>query len=156
MSTKTSSQNILSVSPSADNALSLRTALRANALFSLVSGSLFLIESTEIANFLGIQKIFLFDRIRGAGLLMDLGIVLLGFAGWVAFTSMRKPINMHHPIWIFVADSVWVVTSIFLLTTKMLPFSSRGIWAVLIVADIVLALAIWEFVGIRKMTKGKE
>jgi hypothetical protein len=156
MSTKSSAQDILPVSSSANNTPRLRHALRANAVFSLVSGSLFLIGSNEVANFLGIQKTILFDRIPGADLLMGLGIVLLGFAGWVAITSMRNPIKRNHAVWIFAADAVWVIASILLLTTKALPFTKQGLWGVLIVADIVLVLAIWEFFGIRKMAKGSE
>jgi hypothetical protein len=138
---------------SEDNARILRRALKTNAVFSLLSGMLFLSASPQIAQFLGIHETNIFNSISGPTFILSLGIGLLGFASWVFLTATRQPIARGASIGIFVGDAAWVAASVILIVTKALPLTSEGSWGVLIVADIVLTFALWEFVGIRRMAK---
>jgi len=52
-------------------------------------------------------------------------------------------------------DLLWVVGSAVLIFTNLVPFTTNGKWAIAIVADIVLAFAIVQFVGVRKARKAR-
>jgi len=156
MSTKAQFQDTPSFSSTPDNTSTLRYAFRANAAFSLISSLLLLFASNQVAIFLGIQPMQIFGRIPAASFILGLGIGLLGFAAWVGYTATHHPIDRRSATGILVADAAWVVASVLLLVTRALPLTAQGLWAVLIVTDIVLALAIWEFAGIRRLATRRE
>ena len=147
----TQAQTYNQSSTPADNAPTLRYALRANAVFSLLSGLLFVLDSAQVAEFLGIRNARVFNAMSGSTFILSLGVGILAFAAVVGFLSTRHPMSKRAGTAIFVGDSVWVLASILLIVEKALPLSTGGFWAVLVVTDIVLALAIWEFIGIRRM-----
>ena len=109
-----------------DPARWLRLSLRANAIFSAVSGSGMLFAASAIAGLLGIEQTLLV-RITGAN--------LLGFAS-LAMAVVG-------------ADLLWVAGSAVLLPAGV--FSPTGNWLVAGVADVVLLFAILQYVGIRRM-----
>jgi hypothetical protein len=49
------------------------------------------------------------------------------------------------------ADIAWVLGSALLVFTNLVAFTSPGKWAIAIIADIVLAFAIVQYVGLRRM-----
>ncbi len=123
-----------------DPARWLRLSLRANAIFSAVSGSGMLFAASAIAGLLGIEQTLLV-RITGVN--------LLGFAALLVWLASREVIKPSLAIAVVVADLLWVAGSAGLLPTGV--FSPTGNWLVAGVADVVLLFAILQYVGIRRM-----
>ena len=120
----------------------IRSILYANAIFSGVSGLLFVIASQPIARFLGVD-------IPLAVLLLGLGLV--GYAALLYFNASRPEISRSFVLFAVVADSMWVLLSIILLLTNWIPFTAPGKWAIGIVAAIVDVFATLQFFEWRKM-----
>ena len=124
------------------NSSSIRSILYGNALFSGVSGLLFILASQPIARFLGINMPLA---------ILILGIGLVGYAALLYINASRPEISRSFVLFAVVADSVWVLLSIILLLTNGLPFTVPGKWAVGIVAAIVDVFAMLQFLEWRKM-----
>ena len=123
-----------------DPARWLRLSLRANAIFSAVSGSGMLFAASAIAGLLGIEQTLLV-RITGVN--------LLGFAALLVWLASREVIKPSLAMAVVVADLLWVAGSAALLPAGV--FSTTGNWLVAGVADVVLLFAILQYVGIRRM-----
>ena len=134
-----------------DGSQLIRAVLKANAAFSSISGLLFIFASGQVAGFLGIEDTSILGLFDGRKFILLLGFVILAFAGLVLFAAARRQINRLWAIEVAVADGLWVVISFVLVLTEALPFTAEGKWAVLIAADIVLAFALLEYWGIRRM-----
>ena len=119
----------------------LRTALKANAIFSALAASVLLIADGMVAALLGT-----YDAL---GTIHFVGLHLAVFAGSL-FWLMRSD-NIARPIVIAViaADLLWVAASWVAIGSG--TTSGQGSWAVGIVADIVLLLAIVQYVGLRRL-----
>ena len=120
----------------------LRNALRANAAFSTVCGLVMVFASGPLSESLGITPPWL---------LLATGIVLLGFAISLVGLVRSQTISRSSVLTVVALDLGWVVGSVPLLALPLLPLTSAGWWAVAIVADIVLVLAVLQFVGLRKL-----
>jgi hypothetical protein len=140
MSTQAQSLNTATRQP---NSSTLRKALRANAIFSTISGIGFVLLSGPIADFLGLPG--------SSAAILILGIVIVAFAAGLFFITSREEIDRREALAVFVMDVAWVVISAVILLTGALSLTPAGSWAVLIVADMVAVFAIWEFVGIRRL-----
>lgn len=124
------------------NSSPIRSILYANAIFSGVSGLLFIIASQPIARFLGINM--------PLAILM-LGVGLVGYAALLYLNASRPEISRSFVLFAVVADSVWVLLSIILLLTNWLPLTASGRWAIGIVAAMVDVFATLQFFEWRKM-----
>ena len=120
----------------------IRSILYANAIFSGVSGLLFVIASQPIARFL---------RINMPWVILILGIGLVGYAALLYLTASRPEISRSFVLFAVVADSVWVLLSTILLLTNWVPFTVSGKWVVGILAAIVDVFAMLQFFEWRKM-----
>ena len=125
----------------------LRRALQADALFSGLSGLMFLAAATPVANLLG------FSDATAINAVFWLGVGLLGWATLALWTATRPQVTRGLVFTIIEGNLLWVIGSILLLLTGWLPFSTNGKWAVAIVADVVGLLAILQYVGWRRLTK---
>ena len=119
----------------------LRSALRLNAIFSLVSGGFLVIADGLVAALLGTLDAI--GWIRAIGI----GIFLFGIFVWR--TSGERPIPQGAARAIFGLDVAWVVASAVVLTLGW--FSDQGWWAVAIVADVVACFAIAEWFGLKRV-----
>ncbi|MFQ5699811.1 MAG: hypothetical protein ACE5IL_16225 [Myxococcota bacterium] len=128
--------------PPTDPSRLLRGALRANALFSGVSGVCALIAAAPLAEHLGVAP-----PVR----VSSTGLDLVGFAGLLALVASRPRIS---PAWvtaILAADGLWVLGSAVLIPLGV--FSLQGRWIIAILAEIVAALAILQYAGLRRMRR---
>lgn len=123
----------------------LSKALRANAIFSSLGGLIFVLDASMLSDLTGIHP--------------PLAFTLTGL-GLIAFSVFLFRLRNSHPnynpmvIWaVIIADLLWVVDSILLLVTGWLPLSLAGKWIVTILAEVVLAFAIWQYFGLRRMQK---
>ena len=152
--TYTSSSTLTSTEATINQSESLlRRVLYGNVAFSVVSGGLFIVASTQVASFSGIAESMIFNIINGTSLIVLLGIGIALFALDVLFVATRQPINVKYAWMIAIADFIWVAVSWLLLATGVIPFSDAGNWGVLIISDIVLMFAIAEVVGIRRINR---
>jgi hypothetical protein len=120
----------------------LRRILYSNAMFSGVSGLLFIIASRPIANFMGLDA--------SLAVLVP-GIGLVGYAALIYTNVSRAEISPSFVLFAIIGDSSWVLLSILLLVTGWVPFSMEGKWAVGIIAVIVDIFATLQFLEWRKM-----
>lgn len=119
----------------------LHTVLRANGIFSGVFGLAFLLFPGTFSEWLGIPSV--------SGLMMAGGMLIV----WEVFVFQLVRSEKVSPtlLWIVIlGDLVWVLGSVGLLLGGWLPLTAAGKWFIAIVADIVLAFAILQFVGLRK------
>jgi hypothetical protein len=80
-----------------------------------------------------------------------LGVSLIVFAA-ILWLNARRPTIKITDAWIAVVmDAVWVMGSYVLIF--VVPFSGGGKWVVALVAELVLAFAIVQWLGIRKIRK---
>jgi len=120
----------------------LRIALRCNGIFSLVSGALLVILNREIVHLLGLAE---------GNSLAPIGISLLVFAGLLFMGARKSNLNVAYARVVVLMDLAWVLGSYILVF--LAPFSSPGKWIVAIVAEFVLAFAIAQWLGIRRIAK---
>jgi len=127
-----------------DPASFLRKSLRGNALFSILSGLTFVAASGAVAEILGavtpIEVIVM-------------GVQLLLFAGVLLFLASRPEVSARLTIGVIVADVLWVIGTVVIVYADLLT-SSGAVLAVMI-ADIVLLMAIFQSIGVRRMTRAK-
>ena len=119
----------------------LRRALQADGTVSALSGALLLVLPGEVASLLGAGS---------PGLVAAVGASLMAFGVVVARNGWRE-LPQRAAAAVTVALNVgWVVGSLALIAAG--PLSRIGNWAVALVADVVLVLAIVESVGLRRLS----
>lgn len=117
----------------------LKRSLLSNAIFSSLSGLTFLLAGQSVADLVGLGAPLIY-QIIGAG--------LLGFAGYVAWTATRPPINTFDALQISAADLLWVVGTILLIGLAYGSLNGLGIIAMLVIAGFVLTFGLWQLKGI--------
>ena len=80
------------------------------------------------------------------------GASLIAYAVILWFNARRPTIKITDAWVAVIMDTVWVVASYVLIF--VLPFSSGGKWAIALVAELVLAFAAAQWLGIRKIRGG--
>lgn len=123
-----------------DRAGVLRTALVANATFSTVCGATFLAAAGPISEAIGLTM---------PEVLMVIGGALLVFAAGLVRNARRANVNTMEAWTVVAMDGAWVVGSAAVIVMGVL--NTSGNWAVAVVADVVLAFAVWQVIGLRKM-----
>jgi len=123
----------------------LKKALTGNAVFSIVSGVAILFANRWLVKFLGLP-----EKVS----LATLGISLIVFAGLLWVNARRSRIKISDAWVAVIMDSAWVVGSYTLIF--VVPFSAGGKWIVALVAELVLAFAIVQWMGIRKIRKHQQ
>src|SRR6266481_9316894 len=121
----------------------LRMALMGNALFSTISGMALILAGQRVVRLLGLPK---------AVNLLTMGIGLLAFAVTLVIFARKNPIKVSDTWIAILLDLAWVIGSYPLLF--VVPFSTTGKWIVGIVAEVVLLLALMQWLGIRRIRKG--
>jgi hypothetical protein len=119
----------------------LRNALRANAAFSGISGIIAIIDAEIIADFMGTGTALIY---------MILGLNLVIYAGITLYYAGQEAIDKRFAWFAVIADGIWVIASAAILLTNAFDLSVGGKWLVLILADVVLAFAIAQYIGLRR------
>lgn len=112
----------------------LRNALRANAVFSTLSGIGMIIGGTQLAAWLG----------KPGSIVAD-GVVLLVFAGILVWITRHEVVSLKVASVVIALDLLFVADT----TSKILggTFTTAGSWFYGIVAMIVLDLALLQALG---------
>lgn len=128
----------------------LRRFLYANALFSAFSGLSALFAADSLAPLL-FAKNFSLLGLTASGLVLELGIGLLIFAGLVCVTARRETLRSGWVKAIIIADILWVLESAAVLALFPHYFSAAGVGLTLAVALIVLLFAAGQAFGLNQM-----
>ncbi len=127
-----------------ENGRFLRNVLRANAIFSTVSGLGFIFFANALAQFIGLTNPLVF---------VGMGILILPFAIYVYKIATMQTLNTKL-VWIIIElDTFWVICSAILLLTSVVPLTTMGKWAIGLSAEIVAVFAVLEYVGLRKLRR---
>lgn len=126
-----------------ETARSLRNALRANAMFSGVSGLLIVFFHSLVLQWLGISGINI----------MAVGIGLVLFCAYLFWMAGRNRLPRSLVSGVIVGDWAWVLGSAVLLAFKTHVFSTLGIFLVADVALLVMVFAIWQQRGIARILR---
>lgn len=150
MTVQTQSSSLQAAASTKDSSRLLRTALRGNGIFSGISGVLAVVASGPIAEFMGIDQPTILGT-SGSVFLLVTGLILIGYALMLYFKSSQEALDRSFAWTAVVMDVGWVVGSAIILVGQLLPLTTAGSWAVLIVADIVLVFAVAQVIGLRRM-----
>ncbi|HEY7126852.1 MAG TPA: hypothetical protein VH540_23135 [Ktedonobacterales bacterium] len=113
-----------------------RRVLRANGVFSVLTGAALAAASKPIAQFLGPDI---------ALALLIVGLATFLYAVYLLWVLSRQAVRQRLLVTIGAADAAWVVVSIALLLLPGIPFSAGGRWAVGMLALVVADFAAVEF-----------
>jgi len=122
----------------------LKKALTGNALFSVISGAAILLANRWLVKFLGLP-----DQVS----LALLGISLLVYAILLWLNARKAKIKIAGAWVAIVMDVVWVIGSYALIV--VFRFSVGGKWVVALVAELVLAFAVLQWMGVRRILKSR-
>jgi len=124
-----------------ENGRFLANVLKANAVFSTVSGLIFIFFASSVAHFIGLENpVFL----------IGIGVTILFFSVYVYKVATMDTLNTKL-VWVIIElDILWVVGSVILLLTNIVSLTTLGQWAIGLTAEIVAVFAILEYVGLRK------
>lgn len=122
----------------------LRRTLRGNSIFSIITGLALTFDGASIASFMGIVNASLFLTI--------MGIAIVAFAAFLWITTATPIVDRQFGLAIFIMDAAWVIVSLIILVTNAFSLSTEGRWAILIVADMVAVFAVFEFIGLRRLS----
>jgi hypothetical protein len=126
----------------------LQRALLGNAAFSGLSGLVMVLAAGAISQFLGIANPLP---------LIVAGIVLTLYMPILVWLANQSPVPVHFAWAVIALDILWVIGSLVLIFTNLVPLTIGGKWAVAITADIVALFALLQYVGLRRQqsdTKG--
>lgn len=118
----------------------LRLALKVNGVFSGLSGLVLVVSSTPLAGVLGVTR----------WVLVGIGVGLLLFAASLWRSASRpqlSPAEGRIAVW---ADVSWVAGTVLVAITGVL--TPTGVWLVAAVAVVVLAFAVWQQLGLRRLS----
>ncbi len=118
----------------------LRHSLRANAAFSLLSGAIFIAASGPLAELLGLG-----DARQVSGLGANLSV----FAVLLLVLAAQRSIGVWLAGCVVAADGAWFLASAGVIAAG--PLSTSANAAVALVASVVLAFAILQYAGIRRL-----
>lgn len=124
------------------NQTPLKTALFSNAAFSTLSGLVLIGMSAPIVDLMGIGSPILYQAV---------GVGLLLFAAFVAWTASGRPINTFYALIISVADFLWVAGTALLIAVAFSSLEPAGIVTLIVIAAIVLFFGLRQFSGIGTM-----
>ena len=133
----------------------LRQSLRANALFSVLSGLVLMIAAGPIASMMMAQSVTIFG-FETATVLFASGLGIFIFAIDVWLISRPQRLNLMQAKLVVAMDALWVVASIAILTVWPEEFTAFGLMSVIVVGAIVGALGVLEFMGVSKAHEGRD
>lgn len=119
----------------------LARILQADGIFCAISGAVCLLGAQPLATLFAIQLPLIFTAVGTVILLY--GVTLFVLAGRTTQTRFLVQVALFLNI-------VWVVASFAGLLAGLFPVSTAGKWAIAIMADLVLIIAIVQAYGLRR------
>jgi hypothetical protein len=126
-----------------DRFRTLRRAIRGNGIFSLTSGLILVLGANSITAFMGLTATAVFRT---------LGIILVIYGLDLFWVAAKSEIDRRLAWTAVILDIVWVVASYTLLLGGWLPLTTAGKWIIALIAEAVAVFAIWQYIGLRRVT----
>lgn len=127
-----------------NNSSLLKTALLVDGAVSFLLGIICLLFSKAIAGFLGIPA---------SWIILALGMGVIVYAIELFLAARAEPVNLGIAKFATYGNLAWVLASAVLIFANLLPFPTTGKWAFAVLADVVLVLAIFQYLGLRRLVK---
>jgi hypothetical protein len=122
----------------------LKNALLVDSVVSFISGLAFLLFSKAIASFLGLSATWI---------VLVIGLIAIVYSIEIYLAARAEPVHMGLARFAAYGNLVGALGIAVLIFANLVPFTTAGKWAVAIVADAVLVLAIFQHVGLRRLAK---
>jgi hypothetical protein len=123
----------------------LRNTLTVNAVATAASGAALALGAVPLARVVGLP---------GPWPLLAFGAALVAFALYV-WRVRREPVDLAQARAVFVMDVAYVVASFALVAGWPQLLSPLGRLGVALLADVVAVFALFEFVGLRRASRGR-
>lgn len=120
----------------------VRRALQADGVFCTLLGGVLTLGAGAIGGLLGIEE---------TTIVLLFGIVTFFYGIGVLFFSDPAWIDPRLPMVTVALNAILVVLFLYLLVADPFGFTDIGKWAALILADGAAILAIWQYIGLRRM-----
>lgn len=124
----------------------VRKALLTNAVFSAFAGLICIAAPSHLAAAI-LSGGFVFERIQGPLMILDLGIALLLFAGLTLYAARKRHLNLTLIRVISGADLAWAALSLALLIVAPTAFTTSGMVLVGAIATVTLVIGIEQLIG---------
>jgi hypothetical protein len=120
----------------------LRYALRVDAIMSIATGAICLVDAQPLAALLGIQPPLALEV---------LGAVLALYGAFLFYTAAQAQLSRRIAIAAIALDLIWVIDSAILIVAGWLPLTSAGMWTIGLIAVAVAVVAELKFFGLRRL-----
>lgn len=120
----------------------VRQALTGNAIFSAISGGLFIAASGAVSRFTGLEP---------AWIPAAIGVGVIGWTSMLVALLRRDSLSTGVVKAIIAGDLIWVAASYGVLVAGRPELTTGGSWAIAILAEVVAVFALLQYVGLRRM-----
>jgi hypothetical protein len=125
------------------NASLAQRALQGDGIFCIASGAIFTLDASAISDLVGVKP---------TSIILFFGLFLFVYGlALFALASRKAAIEPRFPMTIIGINAISAVACVVLLIADPFGFTTAGKWVTLILADVVIALGIWQYVGLRRM-----
>ena len=121
----------------------LRNVLKANALFSLLSGTIMLLFGKTLAEWMNISN---------ALVLTIIGIGLILFGVYVYYNSAKAKISVNEVKVIIIQDWIWVIGSLIIIMLQLFNINFQGFVLIGIIALVVADFAFFQNYFLKRMS----
>ncbi len=125
-----------------NNSSLLKKALLVDSILSFLVGVDLLLFSKAVASFLGLSAPWI---------ILVIGVICIAYGIEIYLAARAEPIHTGIAKFATYGNLVWVLGSAVLIFANLVPFTAAGKWVIAIAADAVLVLAIFQYIGLRKL-----
>ncbi len=122
----------------------LKKALLVDSVLSFLVGVDLLLFSKTIAGFLGLST---------SWIILVVAVICILYGIEIYLAARAEPIHTGIAKFATYGNLVWVLGSAVLIFANLVPFTTAGKWTIAIIADVVLVLAIFQYVGLRRLAR---
>jgi hypothetical protein len=117
----------------------VRRALQTDGLVCTIAGAVFALGSGALTPFFGIDSV---------AITLGFGLFILVYGAVLFILSNRQPLDPRLPMTIIVINVLTFLLCVGLLLADPLTLTTEGKVVLFLLADVVAALAIWQFIGL--------
>ena len=126
------------------NSSLLKNALFVDSVLSFISGAVLLLFSKAIAGFLGLSASWIIPVV---------GVICLAYGIEIYLAARAEPVKIGIARFAAYGNLAGALGIAVLIFANLVPFTTAGKWTVALAADAVLVLAIFQYVGLRRLAK---
>ena len=124
-----------------ENGRLLRRTLQGNGIFSSLCTVLMIVAARPLSEWFGLHP----------AVFVIMGLAFIPFILFIFYIVRQPQINPTYARVILFLDVAWVVLTPLLLLSGWLPLTTEGKWVIVLTTDIVIVLAVLEYVGLRRL-----